>query len=179
MRVSTVFLGLVLILLGVFGVLNRTSLTFPHTLNLGFVVFREAPVGLYVLITAAVLSVFFVLLDLFNDLRQKAEQGRVLRQLESVRLQLETGENARFEALKGQLERITQLVSTGTGGRGGGTQGVSVDLSSVLSRIDTVRDEIAADIAYSEDSILRELRGQGVEEKSSSSGPQPLLRKRG
>lgn len=178
MRVSTVFLGLVLSLLGVFGVLNRTSLTFPHTLNLGFVVFREAPVGLYVLITAAVLSVFFVLLDLFNDLRQKAEQGRVLRQLESVRLQLETGENARFEALQAQLERITQLVSTG-GGRGGVTQGVSVDLSSVLSRIETVRDEIAADIAYSEDVVLRELRGQSVEEKSSSSGPQPLLRKRG
>ena len=121
MRVSTIFLVLVLILLAIFGVLNHTSLTYPHTLNLGFVVFREAPVGLYVLITAAVLSVFFVLLDLFNDLRQKAEQGRVLRQLESVRVQLETGENARFEALKGQLERITQLV--GAGGRGNGTQG--------------------------------------------------------
>jgi len=177
MRVSTVFLGLVLILLGVFGVLNRTSLTFPHTLNLGFVTFREAPVGLYVLIAAAGLSVFFVALDAFNDLRQKAEQGRVLKQLESVRLQLESGENARFEALKSQLERITQLVSTG--GRGGVTQGVSVDLSSVLARIETVRDEIAADIAYSEDSILRELRGGDTPSETRSSSPQPLLRKRG
>ncbi|MBC7646875.1 MAG: hypothetical protein H7095_07145 [Pseudopedobacter sp.] len=177
MRVSTIFLVLVLILLAIFGVLNHTSLTAPHTLNLGFVVFREAPVGLYVLITAAVLSVFFVLLDLFNDLRQKAEQGRVLRQLESVRLQLETGENARFEALKGQLERITQLVSAG--GRGNGTQGVGVDLSSVLSRIETVRDEIAADIAYSEDSILRQMRGQDAPDEIRSSSPQPLLRKRG
>ena len=175
MRVSTVFLGLVLILLGVFGVLNRTSLTFPHTLNLGFAVFTEVPVGLYVLIAAAGLSVFFVVLDAFNDLRQKAEQGRVLKQLESVRLQLETGENARFEALQAQLERIAQLV--GSGSNRGGTG--SVDLSSVISRIETVRDEIAADIAYSEDAVLRELRGQSVEEKSSSSGPQPLLRKRG
>lgn len=175
MRVSTVFLGLVLILLGVFGVLNRTSLTFPHTLNLGFAVFTEVPVGLYVLIAAAGLSVFFVVLDAFNDLRQKAEQGRVLKQLESVRLQLETGENARFEALQAQLERIAQLV--GSGSHRGGTG--SVDLSSVISRIETVRDEIAADIAYSEDAVLRELRGQSVEEKSSSSGPQPLLRKRG
>ena len=177
MRISTVFLVLTLILLAIFGVLNHTSLTYPHTLNLGFVVFREAPVGLYVLITAAVLSVFFVLLDLFNDLRQKAEQGRVLRQLESVRVQLETGENARFEALKGQLERITQLV--GAGGRGNGTQGAGVDLSSVLNRIETVRDEIAADIAYSEDSILRQLRGQDTPDEIRSSSPQPLLRKRG
>jgi len=171
-----VFLGVVLTLLGIFGVLNRTSLTFPHTLNLGFAVFTEVPVGLYVLIAAAGLSVFFVVLDAFNDLRQKAEQGRVLKQLESVRVQLETGENARFEALQGQLERITQLVGSGGSGRGGNG---SVDFSSVMTRIETVRDEIAADIAYSEDSILRELRGQGVEEKNGSSGPQPLLRKRG
>lgn len=177
MRVSTVLLVLVLILLAVLGILNRNFLTFPHTLNLGFAVFRELPVGLFLLITAAGLSAFFVVLDAFNDLRQKAEQGRVLRQLESVRVQLETGENARFEALKSQLERIAQLVSTG--GRGSGTQGVNVDLSSVLSRIETVRDEIAADIAYSEDSILRELRGHDAPNEIRSSSPQPLLRKRG
>ncbi len=177
MRVSTIFLVVVLILLAVFGVLNHTSLTAAHTLNLGFAIFTGVPLGLYVLIAAAGLSVFFVVLDAFNDLRQRAEQGRVLKQLESVRLQLEADENVRFEALKGQLERITQLVSMG--GRGGGSSSVSVDLSSVLSRIETVRDEIAADIAYSEDSILRELRGQGVEETSGSSGPRPLLRKRG
>ena len=177
MRISTVLLVVVLILLAALGILNRNFLTYPHTLNLGFATFREVSVGLYLLIIAAGLSAFFVVLDAFNDLRQKAEQGRVLRQLESVRLQLETGENARFEALKGQLERITQLVSAG--GRGNGTQGVGVDLSSVLSRIETVRDEIAADIAYSEDSILRQMRGQDAPDEIRSSSPQPLLRKRG
>ncbi len=155
MKVSNFLLALVLLLLVIFGVLNRHSLTFPHTIDLGFSKY-QGPIGLILLVAVAGCSVLFVLLNALNDLRQKSEANRLFKQLEQVRAALDSQEESRFKRLNDRLnERFDALESKWGSARGGPTS--PTDLSGVYARIDRVRDELAADIGQMEDTLMRQL----------------------
>jgi uncharacterized integral membrane protein len=170
-KVSNFLLAVVLLLLVIFGVLNRHSLTFPHTIDLGFSKY-QGPIGLILLVAVAACSVLFVLLNALNDLRQKSEANRLFKQLEQVRAALDSQEESRFKRLNDRLnERFDALESKL--GRGGSSSPISpTDLSGVYARIDRVRDELAADIGQMEDTLMRQM-GATPNSDRSSNNPAP------
>jgi uncharacterized integral membrane protein len=174
MKVSNFVLALVLLLLVIFGVLNRHALTFPHTIDLGFSKY-QGPIGLILLVAVAGCSVLFVLLNALNDLRQKSEANRLFKQLEQLRATLDSQEESRFKRLNDRFsERFDALESKLGTGRGGSNSPTSpADFSGVYARIDRVRDELAADIGQMEDALMRQLGANPKPDRSSENTNTP------
>lgn len=168
MKVSNFLLALVLLVLVIFGVLNRHSLTFPHTIDLGFSKY-QGPIGLILLVAVAGCSVLFVLLNALNDLRQKSEANRLFKQLEQVRAALDSQEESRFKRLNDRFDALESKWGTSMGNsRGGPSSPTSpADFSGVYARIDRVRDELAADIGQMEDTLMRQLGATPKPDRSS------------
>jgi hypothetical protein len=147
MRFNTVVLLLVLIALVVFGVFNYNSLMFPHTTNLfGFGPYR-LPLGMILLVVAAALALLFSLLTSLTNLRAQADSARLLREMQSLRTNLDAQEGTRFAQLQTYLE-----------GQFANLRSSPPELEQgVVARVDRVRDELSADIGQLEDFLRRRL----------------------
>src|SRR3712207_3933068 len=104
MRFNTLVLIIVLAALVAFGVFNFDSLMFPHTTILfGFGPY-QLPLGMILLVTAGALAVLFSLLTSLADLRAKADSARLLREMQTLRANLDAQEGTRFAQLQTYLE---------------------------------------------------------------------------
>lgn len=146
MRFHTVLLVIVLVLLIALGVLNVNALLYPHTLSLGFITYTGVPLGMILLVLAALLAALFTLLTSFNSLRAQADSARMLREMQALRQNIDSQEGSRFAELKTYLDgRFAELRTQ------------SQDVGGYAARVDRVRDELAADIGQLEDFLRRKL----------------------
>ncbi|WP_027481425.1 hypothetical protein [Deinococcus pimensis] len=148
MRFNTVVLIVVLAALVAFGAFNFDSLMFPHTTSLfGFGPYR-APLGMILLVTAGALALLFSLLTSLADLRAKADSARLLREMQTLRANLDAQEGTRFAQLQTYLEEQFGTLRASSPAALGDT---------VSARVDRVRDELSADIGQLEDYLRRRL----------------------
>lgn len=149
MRLNVVVLVIVLAVLVVFAGFNLNGLLFPHTVYLG-TASASLPLGLLLLVFAAIVALLFYMLAAYADLRARADSARTLREMEALRVSLDQQEGSRFAQLQGYLQERFAALESNVGG----------DLASQLSaRVDRVRDELAADIGQLDDLLRRRLEG--------------------
>jgi len=119
---------------------NRNTLTAPHTLSVpGLGVSQGVPVGTYLLVGWLVTAVLFALVNTFSRLRRDADSARILRDMENLRANLDKAEGSRFAELQAYLDRRLGEIQTQVK-----TQ--ATDLGTYNARMDTVRNELAADL---------------------------------
>ncbi|WP_018467226.1 hypothetical protein [Calidithermus timidus] len=123
MRPRVIFIILVLVLLGFFAAANWSLITAPQSLSLVFTRV-EAPLGLILLITVALLSVWYVILSIGTEVAALLEVKKYAREILALRKQAEDAEASRLvevkkliqeelETLRKQInERFAQSEST-------------------------------------------------------------------
>ena len=124
MRVRTVLILAVLVVVGVFALMNWQSITAPTRLD--FVIARiEAPLGLLLLGAIGVLSVFFLLMLAKSEIAMLLESRRVAKELEGARRMAAEAESSRVESLRaavlGELAQINKKLDALSGRAGSGT----------------------------------------------------------
>lgn len=143
----------VLVLHVVFGLLNLSSLLTVQNINLGFAAY-SGPLGLFILIASALLSVLAYIAASFSTLRREADTAKLLRDLDSVRQSLDSQEASRFAQLQASLDKRFSGLDTQL------TQGRSVGaLPSSLSK-DQVSTAQLKDSIQELDSYLRRKLGE-------------------
>lgn len=127
-----------LLLLALFTVANFDALMASHTLNLFWLSSYMVPLGIILVVVMALIIVGYALAVTFIDLKSKAELNRYLKQMEQMRSAIDQAEASRFTQLREHMDQqMTALASR------------------VESRVDRVRDELAADIGQLEDAVFR------------------------
>ncbi|MFC4427871.1 LapA family protein [Deinococcus navajonensis] len=143
----TAVLIVIVVLLGLFAVLNTNALMFPHTLSLGFVTYRGVPMGLILLILATLLTLLFYFWAGIASLRAQADSAKLLREMETLRSSLDSAEGSRFAQLQNHLDsRLSALPSS---------QGD--ELAAVNARIDALQRDVSLQLAQLDDYLKRRL----------------------
>lgn len=124
MRIRTVLILGILVLVGVFALLNWQAITTPTSLD--FVVARiEAPLGLLMLATIGVLCVVFLLMLARSEISMLLESRRVAKELEAARRMAAESEASRVESLRAavlnELAEINRKLDTVIGKSSSGT----------------------------------------------------------
>lgn len=168
MRAHTVLFVLVLVLVAGLALSNLDTLTRPTSLNLYFLGAYVVQARLLGLVAVLLTAGLFALLSSLSETRAKARSADDLRRIDELRSALERGETARLGELRSALEaRLLAL--------GARQEASAADLAaSVNARVDRVRDELAADIAHTEDALLRAAAG----DTRLIEADRPSLRKR-
>ncbi|MFC4454511.1 LapA family protein [Deinococcus sonorensis] len=152
-NVNTVVLVLLVVLLIVLLIPgeNRNTLTAGHTFTVpGLGTYQNVPFGTYALIGWLLTALLYTLINSFSRLRSQADNARILRDMEGLRANLDKAEGSRFAELHTYLDRrLNELQSQVTAQTG--------DVGSYTSRVDRVRDELAADIGELEHYLKRKL----------------------
>lgn len=129
---------------------NRNTLTAPHSLTIpGVSSSVGVPVGTYLLLGWLLTAVLYTLLNSFSRLRREADSARMLRDMESLRANLDAAEGSRFTQLQAYLDRRLNELQAPQGVVGG----VSLDKGS----LDAVRQELKGDVARLEAYLHRKL----------------------
>jgi len=124
MRLRTVLILAVLVLVGVFAMMNWQAITAPTSLN--FIVARvEAPLGLLMLAAIGMLAVFFLLMLARSEIAMLLESRRIAKELENARRMAAEAETSRVESLRAavlnELAEINRKLDAMPGRSGGGT----------------------------------------------------------
>jgi hypothetical protein len=142
---------------------------------------QVVPMRLFGLLSLVGLAAIYSLFWSLSSTRAKAKSADLFDKIENLRETLNREEASRFRALEQQLEtqfrEVLNRLEPGsaptpkTGGLFGGlfsretpaspalptSRASSNDLETLISRIEKVRDELAADIAHSEHNVLKAL----------------------
>jgi uncharacterized integral membrane protein len=123
MKPRTVLILALLVLIGLFALLNWRSFTAPT--NLDFLVARiEAPLGVLMLIVVGILVVVFLLLLAKAEIASLLESRKAAKELESVRKLVAEDQLSRVETLRasvhGELGEINRKLDLLLGKRGSG-----------------------------------------------------------
>ncbi|WP_407540300.1 LapA family protein [Deinococcus radiomollis] len=130
---------------------NRNTLTAPHTLSIpGLGVSQNVPVGSYLLIGWLFTAILFALVNTFSRLRRDADSARILRDMESLRANLDKAEGSRFAELQAYLERRLNDLQTQVSAQAGGN-------SDTTAQLNTMRNELAADLGQMDGYLKRKL----------------------
>jgi uncharacterized integral membrane protein len=112
MRIRVLPVLLILLLTGLFALINWTAFTTPTTLNLG-VTMVTAPLGMVMLGIVALLAVMYIVSVVAVQGLALAESRRLTRDLEAQRELADKAEASRFTELRafmdGELQRQRQL----------------------------------------------------------------------
>lgn len=103
MRLRTLLLLLVLGAVAVFAAVNWTAFTTPTTLSLVFTVV-QAPLGLIMLVLAALITVLFLVFVVYLQTSVIIETRRYARELQAQRELADRAEASRFTELRGFLD---------------------------------------------------------------------------
>ena len=140
MRTIVLIAGLFLLL--IFAVLNFSSLMALQPMNLGFVQYVTAPIGLIMLLTTIFAALLFYFWAGISNLRAQADSAKLLRDMEGLRTSLDSQEGSRFAELRSHLD--TRLNAPGTGDSG-------ADLRAVNTRIDELQRDMNLQLAQLDD----------------------------
>lgn len=146
MRTIVLIAGLVLLL--IFAVLNFGSLMALQPMNLGFIQYVTAPIGLIMLLTAIFAALLFYFWAGISNLRAQADTAKLLRDMETLRVSLDSQEGSRFAELRSHLD--TRLNALGTGEP-------SNELRAVHSRIDELQRDMNLQLAQLDDYLKTRL----------------------
>lgn len=152
-NLNTILLAILAVLTIVFLIPaeNRNTLTAPHTLSIpGLGVSQSVPIGTYLLVGWLLTAVLFALVNTFSRLRREADSARILRDMESLRSNLDKAEGSRFAELQAYLERRLGEIQSQVAAQGSGAAGGT-------ARLDTLRNELAADIGQLDHYLKRKL----------------------
>ena len=171
MKLYNVFFVLVLVIASVFAFANAATLLRPTSVVIPFAGTQTVQLRLWGTVAFVALAGVYSLMWYLSSTRQRAKSADTLTKLEEMRRTLDEREAGRFQQLQTQLEisfrdvlaRLDNtvvakpsLLSKLTGAVPAAQSVTSnASLETVLKRIETVRDEIAADIAASEHEILQ------------------------
>ena len=132
---------------------NRNTLTAGHTLTLpGLGSFERVPAGLYLLVGWLVTALLYTLINSVSRLRNQADSARMLRDMESLRANLDKAEGSRFAELQAYLERRLGELQSQIAAQEG-------TLSGQATRLETLRNELAADLGQMDSYLKRKLGG--------------------
>lgn len=146
MRTIVLIAGLVLLL--IFAVLNFGSLMALQPMNLGFVRYVTAPIGLIMLLTAVFAALLFYFWAGLSTLRAQADTAKLLRDMETLRVNLDSQEGSRFAELRGHLDaRLNAL----------GTAETGPELRAVHTRIDELQRDLNLQLAQLDDYLKTRL----------------------
>ncbi|WP_221091270.1 LapA family protein [Deinococcus aquaedulcis] len=148
----TAVLIALLVLLGLFAVLNTNALMYPHTLSLGFVTYRGVPMGLVLLILATLLMLLFYFWAGLTGLRAQADSARLLRDMEALRVSLDSQEGSRFAQLQEHLDRRLQALEAGSG------TGQKGEVAALSARVDALSRDVNLQLAQLDDYLKAKLR---------------------
>ena len=172
MKLYNVLFVLVLVIAAVFAFANAATLLRPTSVVIPFAGTQTVQLRLWGTVAFVALAGVYSLMWYLSSTRQRAKSADTLTKLEEMRRTLDEREAGRFQQLQTQLETSFRdvlarldntvavakpsLLSKFTGAAPAAQHTASnVSLETVLKRIETVRDEIAADIAASEHEILQ------------------------
>ncbi|WP_412026422.1 LapA family protein [Deinococcus yunweiensis] len=144
----TVVLIVVLVLLALFALLNTNSLMFPHTISLGFVTYRGLPMGLILLILGTLLTLVFYFWAGISGLRAQADSARLLRDMEQLRVSLDSKEGSRFAQLQTHIDERLNALPAASG---------TSELGAVNARIDALQRDMNLQLAQLDDYLKRKL----------------------
>ncbi|SMB89050.1 hypothetical protein [Deinococcus hopiensis] len=147
----TALLIVILVLGGLFAFLNRHALMFPHTLNLGFVTYTAVPLGLILLVAAGILALIFYFWAGVSSLRAQADTARLLRDMETLRVSLDSQEGSRFAQLQTHLDERFRVLGSGTPDRSG------EEVAALTARIDALQRDMNVQLAQIDDYLKRRL----------------------
>ncbi len=146
MRTIVLVAGLVLLL--IFAVLNFGSLMALQPMNLGFIQYVTAPIGLIMLLTAIFAALLFYFWAGISNLRAQADTAKLLRDMETLRVSLDSQEGSRFAELRSHLD--SRLNALGTGETGS-------ELRAVHGRIDELQRDLNLQLAQLDDYLKTRL----------------------
>ena len=180
MRLNWVLFWLVLIAVLIFSFANASTLLRTTAVVIPFLGTQSVPMRLYGLLSLIGLAAIYSLLWSLSSTRAKAKSADLFDKIENLQDTLNREEASRFQALEKQLEaqfrEVLNRLEPGnapvpkSGGLFGGlfskaestttpalpaSRANTIDLESLMSRIEKVRDELAADIALSEHNLLK------------------------
>jgi uncharacterized integral membrane protein len=146
MKLRTVFLLLVLLLVGAFSALNWQAFTTPTTLSLG-VAQVEAPLGVIMLGVIAFLTAVFLVFVVYVQASALFDSRRHAQELQLNRELADKAEASRFTELRSFLEGELQKLS----GRGGATP-VATE-AAILDRLDRLEQQLLTALEQSANSV--------------------------
>ncbi|UCH25731.1 MAG: DUF1049 domain-containing protein [Trueperaceae bacterium] len=171
MRLKGTLVTIVLFLGLLFAVINWQAVFTPLPVNLLFFN-ADLPLGVVLLFALAVVSLLFFAISLFDRASQLRQITQLERQLESLRAKLDKRRLEEIETLEravGQRsDALEQQLAEGVNGLSNTLQKelkaleerAETRLERLHERVVLVRDELAADIAQTEDLLRRELKGE-------------------
>jgi hypothetical protein len=181
MRLYWILFFLVLIAVLVFSFVNASTLMRSTQVVVPFMGSQVVPMRLFGLLSLIGLAGIYSLFWSLSSTRAKAKSADLFDKIENLRETLNREEASRFKALEQQLEaqfrEVLNRLEPGSvpapkaGGFLGGlfaretqtnqalpsTRATTNDLETLIARIEKVRDELAADIALSEQNVLKAL----------------------
>ncbi|MDV6375865.1 LapA family protein [Deinococcus arenicola] len=146
MRTIVLIAGLVFLL--IFAALNFSALMAPQPMNLGFIQYITAPIGLIMLLVAVFAALLFYFWAGISNLKAQADTAKLLRDMESLRVSLDSQEGSRFAELRSHLD--TRMNALGTGDS-------SSELRAVNARIDGMQRDVNLQLAQLDDYLKAKL----------------------
>jgi len=153
MRMRTIVLIIIVVLAAVFAVINRNALMFGHTLNLGFVTYTGVPLGLILLLTGLALALLFYLWGNVDRLRAQADSARLLRDMEALRINLDSQEGSRFAQLQDYIDERFETLGQSVSRPALPAPG----LEATNARIDALQRDLNVQLAQIDDYLKRRL----------------------
>jgi hypothetical protein len=181
MRLYWILFLLVLVAVLVFSFVNASTLMRSTLVVIPFMGSQVVPMRLFGLLSLIGLAGIYSLFWSLSSTRAKAKSADLFDKIENLRDTLNREEAGRFKALEQQLEvqfrEVLNRLEPGSAPapKSGGFLGSlfareipanpalptsranSNDLETLIARIEKVRDELAADIAHSEQNVLNAL----------------------
>jgi hypothetical protein len=181
MRLYWILFLLVLVAVLMFSFVNASTLMRSTLVVIPFMGSQVVPMRLFGLLSLVGLAGIYSLFWSLSSTRAKAKSADLFDKIENLRDTLNREEASRFKALEQQLEaqfrEVLNRLEPGSapapksGGLFGGlfaretpsspalptSRASSNDLETLIARIEKVRDELAADIAHSEQNVLNAL----------------------
>ncbi|MFB9992936.1 LapA family protein [Deinococcus oregonensis] len=156
----TIVLIVIVVVLMLFGILNINALTFPHTLSLGFVTYTGVPLGLILLLLGLALALVFYFWAGVSGLRAQANSAKLLRDMEALRVSLDSQEGSRFAQLQTHLDQRFGSLETqvqAPKALGLGKELNASDLAATNARIDALQRDLNLQLAQLDDYLKRKL----------------------
>ena len=148
-----VVLIIFLVLIGLLAALNMSFLTDPHPLNLGFTTYENMPVGLLLLTLLLLPLLIFYFWAGVTKLRAEADSAKLLRDMEALRLSLDSQEGSRFAQLQNYLDQHFADL----GSHSLPSSGNASEIAAVAARIDAMQRDLNLQLDQMDDYLKRKL----------------------